>query len=134
MEHDKCYQTRGLLLQSKKRFIVTVDRRLEEMPYAQAGIRDLRFEDGPYSVLFSYDVGAAWIDGNDALTVTQYYSMASIVRRHVIAFIHQICAERCLDVPSLKDIGKIAGRDKVIFLRSGLICDRYNGFDGGDNE
>lgn len=129
MEHYVCYQTKGLLLQSKKRFIVAVDRKLDEMPYAQAGIRDLRFKDGPYAVLFSYDVGAAWIDGNDALTITQYYSMSSIVRRHVIAFIHQICAERCLDVPPMNSIRKIIGRDKVLLLKSGFVRDHYNGFE-----
>lgn len=128
MNHDKQYQTRGLFLKSKKRFMVAVNRRLEEMPYAQAGIRDLHFTDGVQSILYSFDMDVAWIDGNDALTVTQSYCLSSIVRRHVHAFIRQICAERGLPVPQADCIGKIVGRDRVLFLKSGFIRDHYNGF------
>lgn len=128
MNHQEKYQTRGLFLKSKKRFTVAVDRRLEEMPHAQAGIRDLHFTDGVQSILYSFDMDVAWIDGNDALTVTQSYCLSSIVRRHVRAFIRQLCAERGLPVPPVDRVGKIAGRDKVLFLQSGFIRDHYNGF------
>lgn len=106
---------------------VTVDRWLENMPYAQAGIRDYMFDDGPYSVLVSYETDAAWIDGEGRLTVTGLYSMST--RKHIMAFVRQICRERGYAyIPSFNDIRRIAGQDRVIYLKSGFIYDKYNGF------
>ena len=124
----KHYRARCIYGYYEKMVDVEVDRRLSEMPYAQAGIRDYTMDDGPYSVLVSYETDAAWIDGNGFLTVPCWYSVST--RKHIQAFVKQVCRERgYAHVPGYYELKAVAGDEhRHILLTNGNVLDDYKGW------